>query len=329
MLQHQVRVKPLLLLVVWSTRFACRENWRLGSDSAVAPINHTKWGPRPQTVLAPKSQGPLSLASCSHCGHWMGARQWLSELIGRTQAAPRHQRSWTCVSTWAEGVLCRSIVRLCWCITGGFKPPCALARHCSKSKYSRIKWKDFTAVLSFCFFFLLLLPIHSYSRAAWAQLSFSSDSKGMCSGQPPRSQSCWKVSPFAGEHTTNLCFGPEEAAECARNNQAKKEGKKSAVGFANERQILDVWFLCHEIKKEEEEEEGEDEKWRQINIIRPGLDTTTALSLPRIPELKKNENQSFPLFFFPLFPSHRPVLALSIITTGQLRIYCVYKRSSA
>lgn len=37
---------------------------------------------------------------------------------------------------------------------GGFKPPCTSARHYSKSKYSRIKWKDFTAVLSFfCFFF--------------------------------------------------------------------------------------------------------------------------------------------------------------------------------
>lgn len=186
---------------------------------------------------------------------------------------------------------------------GGFKPPCTLARHYSKSKYSRIKWKDFTAVLSF-FFFFFLLPIHSYSRAAWAQLSFSSDSKGMCSGQPPRSQSCWKVSPFAGEHTTNLCFGPEEAAECARNNQAKKEGKKTAVGFANERQILNVWFLCHEIKRKEEEE-GQDEKWRQINIIRPGLDTTTALSLPRIPELKKNEIKAFlyPFSSFSISPT--------------------------
>lgn len=83
------------------------------------------------------------------------------------------------------------------------------------------------------------------SRAAWPQLSFSSDSKGMCSGQPPRLQSCWKVSPFIGEHTTNLCSGLGEAAEYARNNQMKKEGKKTVVYCANERQIPIVWFLCH------------------------------------------------------------------------------------
>lgn len=36
-------------------------------------------------------------------------------------------------------------------------------------------------------------------------------------------------------------LAPEEAAECARNNHAKKEeGKKTAVGSANERQIPNV-----------------------------------------------------------------------------------------
>lgn len=54
---HRVRVQPPLLLVLWSTRFACRETSRLGSDSAVAPVNRTKWGPWPQTALAPKKSG--------------------------------------------------------------------------------------------------------------------------------------------------------------------------------------------------------------------------------------------------------------------------------
>lgn len=112
------------------------------------------------------------------------------------------------------------------------------------------------------FYFFSLL---TRSRAAWPQLSVNNDSKGMCSGQPPRSQSCWKVSPFFGEHTTNLCSGPRVAAECARNNQMKKEGKKTVVCCVNETQILNVWFLCHIFFKEQ------DDKWRQINNIWPGF----------------------------------------------------------
>lgn len=39
--------------------------------------------------------------SCSHCGRWIGAHQWLLEVIREAQTVPQHWCSWMCVSTRA------------------------------------------------------------------------------------------------------------------------------------------------------------------------------------------------------------------------------------
>lgn len=214
-------------------------------------------GPWPQTALAPKSQGPLSLASMegrdrlnspvvacspgwlsrSRCGCWIGARQWLLELIGRTNASCSAAPALLNVR---EHLGLRCTLQVYRCIIGDSNHRALWLGTIPSPNTAVLNGKISLQRCCLFFLLLLLLPIHSHSRAAQVQLSFSSDSKGMWSGQPPRSQSCWKVSPFAGEHTTNLCFGPEEAAECARNNQAKKERNKTVVSSANERQILNV-----------------------------------------------------------------------------------------
>lgn len=207
---HRVRVQPPLLLVLWSARFACRETSRLGSDSAVAPVNRTK-GPWPQTPLAPKSQGPLSLASMEGRDGALQPRGPLdrspSVALGADQEKARCPTAPALLNVREHMGLRCSLQVYRPTLPGGFKPLCTLARHYSKSKYSRIKLKDLTP--AFSFFLLPLLPIHSYSRAAWAQLSFSSDSKGMCSGQPPRSE-------VVGKYPLSLVSTPQISALAPR-----------------------------------------------------------------------------------------------------------------
>lgn len=205
-----------------------------------------------------KVRGPLSLASMggrdrlnfpvvacspswlsrSRCGCWIGACRWLLERTNVScSTAPA-------LMNVREHLGLRCSLQVYQCIMGDSKHRALWLGTIPSPNSAVLDGKISLQRCRFCFFFFFSFFYFCRFTAAAEQRgsNFLSAVIQKACGQVslPRSQSCWKVSPFAGEHTTNLCFGPEEAAECARNNQAKKEGKKTVVGAANESQILNV-----------------------------------------------------------------------------------------
>lgn len=174
--------------------------------------------------------------SRSRCGCWIGARRWLLE---RTNASCSTAPALLNVR---EHLGLRCSLQVYQCIMGDSKHRALWLGTIPSPNSAVLDGKISLQRCRFCFFFSFSTSADSQPQQSSVGSNFLSAVIQKACGQVslPRSQSCWKVSPFAGEHTTNLCFGPEEAAECARNNQAKKEGKKTVVGAANESQILNV-----------------------------------------------------------------------------------------
>lgn len=134
--------------------------------------------------------------SRSRCGCWIGARRWLLE---RTNASCSTAPALLSVR---EHLGLRCSLQVYQCIMGDSKHRALWLGAIPSPNSAALDGKISLQRCRFCFvFFLLLLlflllPIHSRSRATWVQLSFSSDSKGMWSGQPSEVAKLLESIPF-------------------------------------------------------------------------------------------------------------------------------------
>lgn len=156
-------------------------------------------------------RGPLSLASTegggdrlnfpvvacspgwlsrSRCGCWIGARRWLLE---RTNASCSTAPARLNVR---EHLGLRCSLQVYQCIMGDSKHRALWLGTTPSPNSAVLNGKISLQRCRFCFFLLLLLLLPIRSRAAWVQLSFSSDSKGMWSGQPSEVAKLLESIPF-------------------------------------------------------------------------------------------------------------------------------------
>lgn len=200
------------------------------------------------------------LLSSSHCGRWIRAHQWLAELI--TQHKLFHttevlECAWVGrLNVFSAGLLLTLLMHDWGFTDHPFIPALIQVK-------IELQMENFHFPLTF--FYQCRRPCstvgHSYTKAPWTKVSFSSDSKGVCSGQHMRSQ--WrkllaegisqKISPPLVSKpqilslARGLCWMCKKKIGGSRWEKGRKQWAAIEIKCT-----LCIWFLCHKWKKKKE-----------------------------------------------------------------------------